>query len=236
MGTGKVVPASVHPEFSSELLYKGYGWGDGRMAGLVTIWPVHDSNHLVPAVRSTKIQPGDIVDARATFEANYDNLTNEELLRIAADREELVEEAAAALDAELQKRGLRQGQAQKFKRNLQRIEARDTVGRLGLSFRGIGKQFLGASNYVADNVNQFEEFDSTLWGFVLYLPVLPLSTVRIRRRLRGKSLFWSFGATDFTTMELRGLNIGQVALTYIGAAVTAYLAFRVLLFLLSTLL
>jgi hypothetical protein len=175
------------------------------------------------------------VETRARFQANYENLRNEELLRIAADREELVEEAVAALDAELQKRGLRQGQAQKFKRNLKRIEARDTVGRLGLSFRGIGKQFLGASNYVADHVNQFEEFDSTLWGFVLYLPVLPLSTVRIRRRLRGKSVFWSFGATDFTTMELRELNFGQVALTYIGAAITAYLGFQALVLLLSTL-
>jgi hypothetical protein len=175
------------------------------------------------------------VDTKATFEAKYENLTNEELLRIAADREELVEEAAAALDVELQKRGLRQGQAQKFRRNLQRIEARDTVGRLGLSFRGIGKQFLGASNYLADNVNQFEEFDSTLWGFVLYLPIFPLSTVRIRRRLRGKSFFWSFGATDFTTMELRGPNFGQIALTYVGAAITAYLAFQTLLLLLSSL-
>lgn len=171
---------------------------------------------------------------KETFEANYGNLTNEELLRIAADRDELVEEAAAALDAELQKRGLGQGQAQRFKRSLQRIEARDTVGRLGLSFRGIGKQFFGVSNYVADNVKQFEEFDSTLWVVILYLPIFPLSTVRIRRRLRGKSVFWSFGATDFTTMELRGLNFGQVALTYIGAAITAYLAFQTLLLLLST--
>ena len=175
------------------------------------------------------------MDTKAAFEANYENLTNEELLRIAADREELVEEAGAALDIELQKRGLRQGQAQKFKRNLQRIEARDTVGRLGLSFRGIGKQFLGASNYVPDNVNQFEEFDSTLWGFVLYLPVLPISTVRVRRRLRGKSFFWSLGATDFTTMELKGLNFGQVALTYFGAAITAYLAFQTLVLILSSL-
>ena len=175
------------------------------------------------------------MDTKAAFEANYENLTDEELLRIAADREELVEEAAAALEVELQKRGLRQGQAQKFKRNLQRIEARDTVGRLGIGVRGIGKQFLGASNYVADNVNQFEEFDSTLWGFVLYLPVLPISTVRIRRRLRGKSFFWSLGATDFTTMELKGLDFGQVALTYVGAAITAYLAFQTLVLLLSAL-
>jgi hypothetical protein len=179
--------------------------------------------------------PENIVDNLATFETNYEHLTNEQIMGIAADREELVPEAVAALDAEMQKRGLRQGQAQKFKRNLQRIEARDAVGRLGLGVRGIGKQFLGASNYVADNVNQFEEFDSTLWGFVLYLPILPISTVRIRRALRGKSFFWSFGATDFTTMELKGIDFGQVALTYVGAAITAYLAFQTLLLLLSAL-
>jgi hypothetical protein len=175
------------------------------------------------------------VETKSTFEANYQGLTNEELLRIAADRDELVEDAAAALDIELQKRGLRHGQAQKFKRNLRRIEARDTVGRLGFSARGIGKQFLGMSNYVADNLNELEEFDSTLWAFIMFLPVFPISTVRIRRRLRGKSYFWSFGGTDFTTMELRGLDFGQVVLTYIGAAITAYLAFQVLVLLLSTL-
>ncbi|MDT8070337.1 MAG: hypothetical protein ROO76_19385 [Terriglobia bacterium] len=199
------------------------------------ICPVHTNYRLVLAVTSINIQTENIVNTKATFEANYEGLTNEELLRIAADREELVEEAKAALDAELQKRGLRQGQAQKFKRNLQRITARDTVGRLGFSSRGYGKQFLGMSNYAADDVNGFEEFDSTLWFFFMFLPVVPLSTVHIRRRLKGKSFFWSFGRTDFTTMHLRGLNFGQVGLTYVGAAITAYIALQALLLLLSTL-
>lgn len=173
------------------------------------------------------------MDTKTSFESHYEGLTNEELLQVAADREELVEEAAAALDVELQKRGLRQGQAQKFKRNLRRIKARDTVGRLGFGARGFGKQFLGMYNYAPDNVTQSEEFDSTLWIFAMFLPLFPLSAVRIRRRLRGKSFFWSFGETDFTTVELRGIKFGQVALVYVGTVATVYLVFKIFLLVLS---
>lgn len=130
---------------------------------------------------------------------------------------------------ELEKRGLRQSQAQKFKRNLAGIQARDTVGKIGIGFRGIGKQFLGASNYVTDDVNRVEEFDSTLWLFVMYLPVFPMSTVRIRRKLMGKAFFWSFGSTTFSTKELRGIDFRQVIVSYAGAAITAYVGIRVLL-------
>ena len=148
----------------------------------------------------------------------------------------MVDEARFALDGQLQKRGLRQSQAQKFKRNLARIQARDTVGNIGIGFRGIGKQFLGSSNYVTDDVNRVEEFDSTLWVFAMYLPVFPISTVRIRRRLMGKAFFWSFGSTAFTTKELRGIDFRQVIVTYAGAAITAYIGIRILLLLLNALL
>ena len=154
-------------------------------------------------------------------------------MAIAADRQDLVDEAIDALDAELVKRGLRQVDAPKFKRNIDRIEARDTVGHVGLSSRGFGKQFLGASNYSADPTGRFEEFDSTLWAFFSFLPILPLSTIRIRRRLKGKSIFWSFGGSDFTALELEGINFGHVVLTYVGAAASAYLTVRLLLFLLN---
>jgi len=107
------------------------------------------------------------------FQANYQHMSDEELLCVAADRGELVEDAVIALDAELAKRGLRQGQAQKFRRSVERVKARDYVGNTGLSYRGSGKQFLGASNYTTDNESRLEEFDSTLWAFFAFLPVLP---------------------------------------------------------------
>jgi hypothetical protein len=160
------------------------------------------------------------------FQANYEQMTDDELLDIAADQQELVEDAARALAAEMQKRGLKQGQASKFRRNVERLKARDAVGRIGISFRGYGKQFIGALNYAADESSGYEEFDSTLWGFVMFLPLLPLPTVRIRRRLRGRSVFWSFGSTDYTTMESRGIDFSQVALTYAATCVGCLLAWQ----------
>lgn len=169
------------------------------------------------------------------FQANYERMSNEELLFFAADRENLVEGAVQALDNELQKRGLSTGKAAKLRRKVERIEARDTVGQIGLSFRGWGKQFLGASNYIADPAGAYEEFDSTLWGFAAFLPVLPISTIRIRRRRRGKSQFWSFSSTDYTPMTTRGIDFKHVLFTYIGAAAGAFLILQTLRFLLSAL-
>jgi len=156
-------------------------------------------------------------------------------MAIVADRQDLDDAAIDVLDAELVRRGLRQADAAKFRKKVDRIEARDTVGQVGLSSRGLGKQFLGASNYSADAQPGFEEFDSTLWIFAWFLPILPISTVRIRRRAEGKSIFWSFGGSGFIALELKGINFGHVALTYVGAATCAYLGIRLLLFVLESL-
>jgi len=176
------------------------------------------------------------VDGTTEFRSTYETMSDGELLAIAADRQDLMDEAIDALDAELVKRGLREADARKFKRNVDRIEARDMVGHIGLSGRGMGKQFIGASNYSVDQQARFEEFDSTLWFFALYLPILPLSTVRIRRRVNGKSIFWSFGGSGYTALESKGIDFAQVAITYVGAAASAYLTVRFVLFLFNNLL
>ena len=175
------------------------------------------------------------MNSTTEFQSDYGLMSDEEFLCLAADRQNLLDQAATALDSELVKRGLRQAQGVTFKRNVDRLAARDTVGRVGLSFRGIGKQFVGASNYIANPQTGFEEFDSTLWVFFSFLPILPLSTVRIRRRLRGRSVFWSFGGKDFTALELKGIDFGHVVVTYVGAAVAAYASLRLFLFLLDSL-
>ncbi len=157
-------------------------------------------------------------------------MSDEELLYVAADRQDLVEEAAGALNSELAKRGLREANATKFKNSVDRIAAWETIGKVGLSFQGSGKQFVGASNYSEDSQTGFEEFDSILWLFFAFIPLLPLSTLRIKRRTQRRSIFWSFWNKDFTAIELKGINFGQVVLTYIGAAIVAYAEIHLLLF------
>jgi hypothetical protein len=161
-------------------------------------------------------------------------MSDGELLCLAADRQDLLVDAVIALDHELAKRGLRQVEAKRFKRNAERIAARDVVGRVGLSLHGIGKQFIGASQYVSNPQTGFEEFNSTLWVFFSFFPILPLSTVRIRRKLRGRSIFWAFGSKDFTPLGANSPDFMHVAVTYLGAAAAAYGVLRLLLFLLDS--
>ena len=56
------------------------------------------------------------------FEAQYASLNDEELLHIAADREDLREEAAMALDVEMARRGLTDRQALEKETDESRLE------------------------------------------------------------------------------------------------------------------
>jgi hypothetical protein len=62
------------------------------------------------------------VTLNASFRERYASLSDEELLHIAGDRRDLVEEAAVALDAEMARRGLTHQQARAKKRDEFRLE------------------------------------------------------------------------------------------------------------------
>jgi len=51
---------------------------------------------------------------------------------------------------------------------------------------GIGKKFLGKLNYSCAPASGIEEFETTLWFVMFWLPVIPISGCRIKRELRGK--------------------------------------------------
>jgi len=59
------------------------------------------------------------------FHERYASLSDEELLQIAGDRRDLVEEAAVALDAEMAQRGLTHAQARAKKRDGLRLEIKE---------------------------------------------------------------------------------------------------------------
>lgn len=61
----------------------------------------------------------------ATFHEHYASLNDEELLKIAGDRRDLLDEAAVALDAEMVRRGLNHKQAQAKKREGLRQEIKE---------------------------------------------------------------------------------------------------------------
>ena len=171
---------------------------------------------------------------RATFEAQYEHLSDGELQRIAADRGDLVEDAVAAVDAELARRGLSAAAAKKEVLRAERKQTRRNIGHVGLSsFRGVGKHFFGVSNYVADPLTNTEEFDSTLWLWVLWLPILPLASYHVRRPKHGKSLWWSFGGQPFSASNEAPPFLLHVLVGFAFSAVTAVVGFRLLLLLVS---
>lgn len=64
------------------------------------------------------------------FTANYTQLSDDELLCLWADQGSLVPEAAAALENELQRRGLNKQNATRIKKRLDALAAREAKGPL----------------------------------------------------------------------------------------------------------
>ena len=134
----------------------------------------------------------------ATFAARYEQLSDDELLRIAAEREALIPEATIAIDSELARRGFSVASAKQQTRRAERKATRRAIGNLGFSPRGFGKHFFGVSNYQHAAANLTEEFDSTLWLWIMALPIVPLASYHIERHERGKSMWWSFSKQPFS--------------------------------------
>ena len=65
------------------------------------------------------------------FTANYSKLGDDQLLCLWADRNALVPEAALALDSEIQRRGLKKENAERIKKRLDTLAAREEKGPLG---------------------------------------------------------------------------------------------------------
>jgi hypothetical protein len=138
------------------------------------------------------------VNDSTTFAAHYQQMSNAELSAVVAERESLTPEAIVAIDAELHRRGLSVAVAKKETKRAERVGTRREIGRLGFSFRGVGKHFFGASNYRIATNTATEEFNSTLWLWIMWLPIVPLASYHIERHERGKSLWWSLSNQPFS--------------------------------------
>jgi hypothetical protein len=102
-------------------------------------------------------------DLNNSFQDRYASLSDEELLHIAGDRRDLLEEAAVALDAEMARRGLTQEQARVRKKAHLRREIAET--RLEISKRN-------KSNYFVAQIN-LPAFFAGLAGEVILMILLP---------------------------------------------------------------
>jgi hypothetical protein len=138
------------------------------------------------------------------FLAEYQTRDDDEILRLAADRESLVEEARFALDSELLRRGLKIADIKQHQSDVEQAEIRQEAGNLPFLFHyGTGKRLFGKRNYIADPQGKLEEFDAMLWIVIFWVPVIPLATYRVRRAKKLRLLGpWSFG--KFTVLSRGG--------------------------------
>ncbi len=145
----------------------------------------------------------------------YEKLTDDEIIRLAAERDQLTEEARFALDAELNRRRIGIDEIKVFEAALRADrEEEEKVKRSNL-FRGTNKQFYGKGRYTCNEDHRIEEFDTTLWFVVFFFPLVPLGSYRIRRRLRPR---WNILASDTIHVVQRlPTNWEQILLTWITA-------------------
>jgi hypothetical protein len=117
---------------------------------------------------------------------NYQHFTDDELLNLAQQRDQLTQDASLAFDAELASRKLSHEEVQSYARKTaaqeRAIERQKTRSRFFYETRN--KKFLGKKNRYRDPRKRIEEFDTTLW-LVAGIPLFPLSSYRVRRRFRS---------------------------------------------------
>jgi|GEM_PF-2401504 len=143
----------------------------------------------------------------------YESLSDDQVLKLAGEKDQLLDEAQLALDKEIKRRNMTVAHIDEYKNALRLATLRQQIGKL-YTIRSIGKKFFGIDNYISDEQAQREEFDTTLWFLILWFPVIPVMTVRIRKEISPRSLFWAWKTYDFVALEKKSHNWFQICKTW----------------------
>jgi hypothetical protein len=119
----------------------------------------------------------------ADFARSYEIKTDDELLRLALDPEQLTPEGVAALSNELARRQI--GSADKLssfresERQRKEEEAKKP-GRLFFYWRlGVGRLRLGRAERIHDPLTGMEQFKTTVFVMLFWFPLIPTGTYRV---------------------------------------------------------
>jgi hypothetical protein len=151
--------------------------------------------------------------------AEYQHLTADELLHLAEEREQLTDDARLALDGELNRRRLYSSDIDSYRIQREAVEKADKLKRAAPSYIhsvGLGKKFLGKANRHRDTQRLFEQYDTTLWFLVFWIPVFPIATYTVRRDL--ERWLGMLVASDPVAIERHPRNWEQILLTWVKAA------------------
>jgi len=162
----------------------------------------------------------------ADFTMRYQQMTDDELLRLSSDAGSLVLEAEMALSAELQRRHL---DSQETRAQFQEEEKRhiaevtfDVSSGSSIGLHYFKKRPYGKANRQRRGTE--EEYDTTLFGVVFHFPLLPLGTFRVVRDLNSRQL---------RALEKKPLRWSQVWFTWFKAILVTVAIISLIAFLIS---
>lgn len=123
----------------------------------------------------------------------YAGKSDEELLRIQLDSENLTMEASAALTSELAKRGINGNERMNAFRDQEakrKEELSKNPGSLFFTLRlGVGRWYFGKADHVYDSTTGIEQFRTTVFIVLLFFPAIPTGSYLVEKRrgfLSGK--------------------------------------------------
>lgn len=120
------------------------------------------------------------------FEREYAGMSDEDLLRLALAPQDLLEDARAALDAEMNRRGLKAARVDAFREEEgereERLEKETGNRLLDLQWRGVGSSRFCKWDRVSDDIANSEEFTTTVFFTLCWIPLFPIGTYRVRRK------------------------------------------------------
>lgn len=145
------------------------------------------------------------------FIRHYQQMADDDLLRLSADLESLVPEAQNALYLELERRHLTSPEVLAyFQEEEKRHIAETSFDVSDQLLYGFGKRLYGRANLETRDMEM--EYDTTLFGLVCYFPLVPLGTFRMSRDQNSNQL---------RVLEKKPLLWSQVWFTWFKAAVIA---------------
>ena len=149
---------------------------------------------------------------------DYQRLTDDEILHLAEEREQLTENARLVLEGELHRRKISPSDIETYGIQRQALENTEKQKRAVHPYIrdvGLGKKFLGKANRHHDLSNNFEHYDTTLWFVVFWFPVFPIASYTVRRVLER---WWGgVAASKEIPLERHPRNWEQILLTWIKA-------------------
>ena len=146
---------------------------------------------------------------------HYQSRTDEELLRLALDPEELTAEANAALNGELARRRINNAErlsAFREQEEQRKEELRRNPGSLFVVHPyGIGRKRFGKADRIYNQETGTERFKTTIFIVLFWLPLIPTGTFLVERE-RG------YLPTQMTVLEKLALDWEQVLKVWVTAA------------------